>query len=203
MARRWQRLDDEARSRLYAVAADTFAREGYHGASLNEMLAQADVSKGAFYHHYADKQDLFYALVELQGRALMDQILADQPAPGKDLWGWVERLLTRLLEASMGPDGAQARALALAFYQGIDADGDGRGLALRRRMLGWVEGVLAAAQATGQVRSDLPLPLLADLSLSVLERWDRYGLEALTREGADPAALQAGLVDTLRRMLAA
>lgn len=201
MARRWRRLDDEARSRLHAVAADTFAREGYQGASLNDMLAEAGLSKGAFYNHYPDKQALFFALVEAEGGALFTRVTGDEPWPGKDLWGWVERLLVRLAAESLGEEGARARALALAFYQGVDADPAGPAAALRSAMLGWVEAVLARGQEAGQVRVDLPLPLLAELSLAVLERWDRYALVALGQPDADPAGLVAGVVDTLRRLL--
>lgn len=51
-------------SRLLEVAAGGFAEQGYDGTSVAEICRRADVSKGAFYHHFATKQDLFLELLD-------------------------------------------------------------------------------------------------------------------------------------------
>ncbi len=50
------------RTRLITVAREHFAREGYEGAHTNEILAHAGLSRGALYHHFQSKQDLFEAV---------------------------------------------------------------------------------------------------------------------------------------------
>ena len=41
------------------AAGEEFAQHGFKNASLNNILAVADVSKGAFYYYFDDKTDLF------------------------------------------------------------------------------------------------------------------------------------------------
>ena len=46
-----------------ASALEQFARHGYEAASVNEICLAAGVSKGAFYHHFSSKQELFLELL--------------------------------------------------------------------------------------------------------------------------------------------
>lgn len=51
------------RSRLVRAAGSVFAERGYHGATLDDIVAEAGVSRGALYHYFRNKQDLFLALL--------------------------------------------------------------------------------------------------------------------------------------------
>lgn len=60
--------DDESRSarkrRAITVAATTlFLRQGYQGTSMDEIAALAQVSKQTVYKHFADKEQLFSAII--------------------------------------------------------------------------------------------------------------------------------------------
>src|SRR5207302_11360194 len=52
------------RSDVLRAAARVFAERGYHGATLDGVVAEAGLSKGALYHYFPSKQDLFLALLE-------------------------------------------------------------------------------------------------------------------------------------------
>lgn len=54
----------DTRDRLLASASRVFAQRGYDGATLDEVAADAGLTKGAIYWHFAGKSDLFLALVE-------------------------------------------------------------------------------------------------------------------------------------------
>lgn len=62
-----QQRGENTRARILDAAAAGFAEQGYDGTSVAEICGRAGVSKGAFYHHFASKQDLF---LELLGRWL-------------------------------------------------------------------------------------------------------------------------------------
>jgi AcrR family transcriptional regulator len=49
---------------LVEIAETLFTEHGYAGASLDAIVAGADVTKGALYHHFDGKADLFEAVVE-------------------------------------------------------------------------------------------------------------------------------------------
>jgi AcrR family transcriptional regulator len=59
-----QQRSEETRTRILEAALRRFANYGYNAASVDEICADAGVSKGAFYHHFASKQAIFLALLE-------------------------------------------------------------------------------------------------------------------------------------------
>ncbi len=63
------------RGALLGAARELFAAEGYSGVSTEELVRRAGVTRGALYHHFADKRDLFRALVEELERELEEVVL--------------------------------------------------------------------------------------------------------------------------------
>ena len=59
-----QQRAEETRGRILDAAVRKFSMAGYAAASVDEICAEAGVSKGAFYHHYPSKQAIFLALMQ-------------------------------------------------------------------------------------------------------------------------------------------
>lgn len=59
-----QRQATQTRQILLEAAARTFARRGYSEATIDDVATEAGASKGAVYHHFASKHELFEALLE-------------------------------------------------------------------------------------------------------------------------------------------
>ena len=59
---------DVRRAELLDRAAGLFLRHGYDNVSLNDLIADAGVSKGAFYHWFPSKDALITALAERSAR---------------------------------------------------------------------------------------------------------------------------------------
>lgn len=55
---------EETRNELIAAAGHVFARQGFHGASLEQIARHAGYSTGAIYWHFSGKDDLFLAVYE-------------------------------------------------------------------------------------------------------------------------------------------
>ena len=53
---------DRTRSELLAAAGRVFAAQGYEGASVGDIAAEAGYTKGALYSHFGSKSDLFVTL---------------------------------------------------------------------------------------------------------------------------------------------
>ena len=54
----------ETRNRILKAAEDTFAQTGYDATGVAAICREAGVSKGAFYHHFESKQDIFLQLLQ-------------------------------------------------------------------------------------------------------------------------------------------
>ena len=55
---------DKTKTKILEVASSIFHQKGYNGTSLSDILAAAEVSKGALYHHFSNKQELLYAVFD-------------------------------------------------------------------------------------------------------------------------------------------
>lgn len=59
-----QQRSEETRTKIMEAAIKLFSNRGYNAASVDDICAEAGISKGAFYHHFKSKQELFLALLE-------------------------------------------------------------------------------------------------------------------------------------------
>jgi TetR/AcrR family transcriptional repressor of nem operon len=72
----------ETREKILQAAARLFALKGYHDAKLEEVLDTAQVTKGAFFHHFRGREDLGFAVLDwhmAQRRRLLGAIELELP----------------------------------------------------------------------------------------------------------------------------
>src|SRR5207302_5046308 len=58
------RQAEATRSLLIAVARENFTEHGYAATSIDDIIQQAGVARGALYHHFSGKEALFRAVYE-------------------------------------------------------------------------------------------------------------------------------------------
>lgn len=186
--RRSNRTRTEAtRAALLAAARHLFVTRGYADTGTPDIVAAAGVTRGALYHHFADKQALFRAVVEREAAAVAREI--ERAAPPnlsalEALLAGGEAFLRAMAEPGrtrlMLLDGPAV--LGPAAMQAIDRAHGARTLR---------EG-LAAAMAEGAIR-DLPLDALTTVLAAA---FDRAAL-ALA-EGAEPQEIRGALAALVR-----
>lgn len=69
-----QDRSEATRSVLIAAARTLFTEKSYATTGTPEIVAAAGVTRGALYHHFADKQALFAAVVEREAQAVAAEV---------------------------------------------------------------------------------------------------------------------------------
>ncbi|SFW81047.1 TetR/AcrR family transcriptional regulator [Amycolatopsis australiensis] len=92
MRRTQQDRSAGTKAALVAAARELFAARGYQAVPADEITRAAGVTRGALYHHYADKQGLFRAVVEELERELTEEIEAAFAGGADPLTGMTQAL---------------------------------------------------------------------------------------------------------------
>jgi AcrR family transcriptional regulator len=138
------------RQRILTAAVDLFADHGYDATSVSQVITRAGVAKGGFYHHFASKDELLYAVYgDLITRQLegMNRILAEGLSPAEAL----RALIVDLVETTA----ASARE-ALVFSRELSQLGNRRIMQMRsqrRRYHNAVTRLVSEAQERGEFRT--------------------------------------------------
>src|SRR3954451_20008917 len=90
------------REALIDAALELFTRRGYAGVGTEEIVSRAKVTRGALYHHFDDKRDLFRAVFERVEAGLMERIGARMEATD-DPWELMLAGMRSFLDACEEP----------------------------------------------------------------------------------------------------
>ena len=102
MMNRRQRFSESTKRALVDVAERLFTENGYSGTSLDAIVAGADVTKGALYHHFSGKQAIFEAAFErVESRATAG--IAQATEGHQDPWLKAQAGLRAFLDAVQEP----------------------------------------------------------------------------------------------------
>jgi AcrR family transcriptional regulator len=152
------------RAKLIGAARDLFAERGYAGVGTDEVVKRARVTRGALYHHFREKEDLFRAVHEQVEEELSDSI--QRALAGQSGAGPMELLhagVAAFLEHCTDP--AFAR-IALVEAPAIIGWIDWRAVD-ERHGLGLIMAGLQAAMAIGAI-PEQPVKPLAHLLLAAI-----------------------------------
>jgi AcrR family transcriptional regulator len=97
----------ETAARLIAVATPAFAAQGFAAVSLDQLAAEAGVTRGALHHHFGNKAGLFEAV--LRGivadlGVTLDRTWEEALAQGADRWTAFRQCFHVYLDEALRPD---------------------------------------------------------------------------------------------------
>jgi len=189
---------ERTRERLLQAASCEIYRSGFQSASLDSILAEAGVTKGALYYHFGSKEALGYAVVEEVIAPMVDRVWLRPLQTGKNpidaLIGIVQGISVRPgdvrggcplnnLAQEMSPlDAGFRKRLAIVFQAWREA----------------IAFVLREGQTHGRVRRDVEPADAAGLLIAMVE-----GYASLAKNAQDAKVMRAGIrniMDWLRSL---
>ena len=146
--RRSQRERREATTaKLLATARKLFARNGYAATSVEAIVRTAGMTKGAFFHHFSDKADVFAAVYEEEERKLGEGMTAAF-LKKKDPWVGFLAGSKAFLEAAFDPGVQQIMLIDAPSVLGVERMREIQG----RHTFALMSEGLEQAMAAGRIR---------------------------------------------------
>ena len=183
----------DTRESLLSAARRLFAAQGFDGTGTEQIVAEARVTRGALYHHFRDKADLFRAVMaeaagEVATRLIDEQLAAEAASPLTEIQDGV----SAFLDVCVGGDFQRIVLVDGPRVLGADAweelvDRYGRTI---------LEEWLDRAAAAGDLDA-VPVRALARLLIAMLTE-----ASLVIARAVDPAAERAALGEVLDRILA-
>jgi AcrR family transcriptional regulator len=156
----------ERRQRFIDAAWRCAARKGYRDMSVDDVCAEAGLSKGAFYIYFPHKQSLLLALLE-DDASYLDQLIKELDRHGASSVDRLRRFTRAALQRHEHPGRAQVRADLWSatlterdVRAGVAASVERRRAPLRR----WVEEGIANGELV-----DIPTNALASILLALTD----------------------------------
>lgn len=168
------------RSRLMATARGLFAERGFQAVTTTEIVAAAGTTRGALYHHFRDKEDLFCAVYEQIESELFEEIVQTSAATTSSPWEELKRGGELFLSSCARPEIERIVLIDAPAVLGWDC---WREIG-ERYGLGLIEGALTGAIAAGEIQP-LPVSTLAHMLLGAIDE-----LALVIARAGDRAAAQ-------------
>ena len=188
-----QRTDGElTRAHLIDTARKVFQQVGVNGCGLDRIASQAGVTRGAVYWHFANKADLFFAMLE-EVRSSLKHLLHAAPGGEEDPLGQLERRLQAIFQRLSHDVAAREVLEILLFrceYVGPFAAVQATIRTAQEACIDHLVQCYRAARTAGTLRAGLDPEALAVDTLhfvsSLLEQWlaDRQLRSPATINGA-------------------
>lgn len=199
---RYDKLSPEKRGQIMEAAAKEFVAHGFQEASLNRILEQSNLSKGAAYYYFDDKADLFLTMVKYyQERAIRETDLDLNALTAATFWPTLietyHRQLARLPEepwlltawkliSRLSKEARSNPILNKTYNQAVES------------LIAFVK----RGQEVGAVRTDLPDELIVALVRGLDIGFDEWVMEHLEEIGTKEFQnIVLATADGLRRLL--
>lgn len=162
---------EETRQKLLASAFDEMHKVGFQAASLSKILNNTGITKGALYHHFANKLELGYAVVDEIIFAFFQQVWIEPLRETDDPITTIQQILLSSGKRMTPEDarlGCPVNNLALEMSP-IDEGFRQRMVAIYDAWRDELEAAIERGKLAGTVRQDSDARRLAILFVATLE----------------------------------
>jgi len=182
----------DTREALLSAARRLFASQGFDNTGTEQIVAEARVTRGALYHHFKDKRDLFRAVMaeaagDVATRLIDEQLASEAASPLAEIQDGV----SAFLDVCVGGDFQRIVLVDGPRVLGADAWEDLVDRYGRTILEEWLDRAASAGDLDA-----VPVRALARLLIAMLTE-----ASLVIARAVDPAAERAALGEVLDRML--
>ncbi|HEX8744500.1 MAG TPA: TetR/AcrR family transcriptional regulator [Thermoleophilaceae bacterium] len=191
MTRTQRERTEATTAQLLGAARRLFAADGYNATSLDGVVAAAGVTKGALYHHFSSKRDLFRGVFEREQAALA-RVCHEAYSAEDDPWEGFHAGCRAFLESSLDPGVQRIVSLdgpAVLGWETVREIEASHSMAM-------IENGLRQAIERGRIDPRPTGPLAHMLFGALCE-----GAMTVARSGGDQRAVMRGVADELGNIL--
>lgn len=160
---------DARRAQILDAAIICFARQGFHRATMYDIVEQSKLSPGAIYNYFGSKEDIIEAIANDRHKKERRRVLEARKEPD------VARVVGRLRDAFLGEFRNQRERLRRRVSIQLWAEAQRnprirkivrRGVTQMRKLL---RGIIADAQRRGEISPELDPDALARFMISAFQ----------------------------------
>jgi AcrR family transcriptional regulator len=184
---------EQTRTRILEYAAAAFARDGYAGTSLNDVVRESGLTKGAFYFHFGSKEELALAAFRHKQQQLLERAAAVATAQPDALAELAAVLRARVRLYAEDPS---ARCvLRIGAELGATAGPGSEFASYQEATIETFADIVRRGQREGTVRGGLDPRAVGEAIFAAVVGTDR--ISRLLADGADIERRTEELVDLL------
>ena len=148
---------DVTRQNLLKAALAVFSRQGYHATRLEDIAEEAGVTRGAIYHHFGGKAELYNTLAAEAAARVMRVIQQAIDEGGTPLTA-LRRLLVRTLEYAERDADFRAVTELIAFKTEVIPElqeGMNKKVEGNRKMIAFLTQLIQQGIDAGEIRAEV------------------------------------------------
>lgn len=186
---------EQTRLQIIEAATQLFARKGFYGTSISHLTKVVGLTKGALYHHFEDKDALFFAVVD-SVQSTWEKAVADEVVSGKDSIAQITILFEKHAELlSKNEFMCLVMSNLMNEMESINPKYSSILEDIYEEFILFVDQIIKAGQSKGEIRSDIDSRLLSLNIVGVLKGIGCY--PKLKRISVDRIAM----ADSLKKVL--
>jgi len=171
---RFRKLPIDKQVHILEIAAKAFAKHGVEAASINQILVEAGMSKGAAYYYFENKADLF----DTAARHCWDSFVRHvdfslKGVTAKTFWPRVYKIQQHAI-AHMAADPVITTVAKSLWRKDSILNHYGAIEEIVEWTRGWIREMITKGQDLGLIREDLPVDLLVGIVTAADQAMDHY-----------------------------
>lgn len=186
---------EQTRKQIIETATKLFARKGFYGTSISDLTKAVGLTKGALYHHFEDKDALFFAVVE-SVQNTWEKAVANEVVSEKDSLAQISILFEKHADLlSKNEFMCLVMSNLMNEMESVNPKYSSILEDVYEEFVLFVEQIIKAGQSNGEIRPDLDPKLLSLNIVGILKGIGCY--PKLKRTPIDRIAL----ADSLKKVL--